>query len=154
MDTTSVWQMLANIKVGTLVAWGIVLVAIITTTVRGIKNVYSFISKYKDMKEINEKQSEMLDAHEKALDDIKQSLQKISDSLEEQRQINLEYTRHMISNACLNAIDAKKIPAEALQSIEDMYKQYVTVFNGNSYVCNLVKHVRTLPIIKSSDKEG
>lgn len=151
METASVWQILANIKIGTLFAWGIVLVAVIASIIRGVKNVYSFVTKYNEMKEMNERQSKMLAEHEKTFEDINENLKKISKSLDEQKEINLKYTRHIIVDACHDAITAKGIQIEKLASLEEMYDEYVTVFNGNSYVSNLVKRVRNLPIIEMND---
>lgn len=147
MDAMSVWKVLADIKIGSLFAWTIVLIAIITTTIRGIKSIYSFITKYNEMKEINERQAKMLQEHEKTFNDINENLKKINISLDQQKDINLKYTRHIIVDACYAALLRKNIQIEQLASLEEMYNEYVTVFNGNSYVSNLVKRVRDLPIV-------
>lgn len=154
MDTASVWQMLADIKIGTLIAWCIVIIAIITTIIKGVKSAYTFITKYNDLKEINERQSKMLEEHERTFREINERLGKISKSLDEQKEINLKYTRHIIVDACHDAITARGIQIEKLASLEEMYDEYVNVFNGNSYVSGLVKRVRNLPIIEIDEVSG
>lgn len=154
MNIESVWQMLADIKIGALIAWTIVIIAIFTTVTRGIKNVYAFISKYKEMKEMNEKQSKTLDEHERYFKGIKESLKKIDRSLAEQKTINLKYTRHILVDGCCAAIVAGNIQNEQLASLEEIYEEYQTVFNGNAYVGGLMERVRALPIILNKDEEG
>lgn len=154
MEVTSIWQMLSDIKIGTLIAWTIVIIAIFTTVTRGIKNVYAFISKYKEMKEMNEQQSKTLDEHEKYFHEIKDSLEKIGKSLAEQKTINLKYTRHILVDGCCAAIVAGNIQNEQLASLEEIYEEYRTVFNGNAYVGGLMERVRALPIILSKDEDG
>ena len=154
MNVESVWQMLADIKIGALIAWTIVIIAIFTTVTRGVKSVYAYISKYKEMKEMNERQSKMLDEHEKNFKEIKDSLAKISKSLDEQKTINLKYTRHILVDGCCAAIVAGNIQNEQLASLEEIYEEYRTVFNGNAYVSGLMDRVRVLPIILSKDEEG
>ena len=66
--------MLSDIKIGTLIAWTMVIIAIFTTVTRVIKNAYASISKYKEMKEMNEHQSKTLDEHEKYFKEIKDYL--------------------------------------------------------------------------------
>lgn len=154
MEVTSIWQMLSDIKIGALFAWAVVIIAIFTTVTRGIKNIYAFISKYKEMKEINERQAKMLDEHEKNFKEIKDSLAKISKSLDEQKTINLKYTRHILVDGCCAAIVAGNIQNEQLASLEEIYEEYRTVFNGNAYVSGLMDRARALPIVLSKDEDG
>ena len=154
MEVTSIWQMLSDIKIGTLIAWTIVIIAIFTTATRVIKNAYAFISKYKEMKEMNDRQSKTLDEHEKCFKEIKESLERIDKSLAEQKTINLKYTRHILVDGCCAAIIAGNIQNEQLASLEEIYDEYRTVFNGNAYVGGLMERVRTLPIILNKDEDG
>ena len=154
METASVWKILSDIKIGTLFAWCVVIIVIITTIIKGVKSAYAFITKYNDLKEINERQSKMLEEHEQTFREINERLGKISKSLDEQKEINLKYTRHIIVDACHDAITARGIQIERLASLEEMYDEYVNVFNGNSYVSGLVKRVRNLPIIEIDETNG
>ena len=154
MEVTSIWQMLSDIKIGTLIAWTMVIIAIFTTVTRVIKNAYASISKYKEMKEMNEHQSKTLDEHERYFKEIKESLEKIGKSLAEQKTINLKYTRHILVDGCCAAIVAGNIQNEQLASLEEIYEEYQTVFNGNAYVGGLMERVRALPIVLSKDEDG
>lgn len=154
METSSVWALLANIKIGTLIAWAVVIITIITVIIKGVKSVYSFVMKYKETKETNENQTKRIQEHENTLKEINENLGKISKSLDEQKDINLKYVRHIIVDACYEAIIAKGISIEKLASIEEMYDEYVNVFNGNSYVSGLVKRVRNLPIVELLDDKS
>lgn len=106
------------------------------------------------MKEMNERQSKMLDDHEKNFKEIKESLEKIDRSLAEQKTINLKYTRHILVDGCCAAIVAGNIQNEQLASLEEIYEEYCTVFNGNAYVGGLMKRVRALPIVLGKDEDG
>ena len=151
MDTQSIWKMLADIKIGTLVAWCIVIAVIITTITKGVKNIYTYIKKYNTLKEDNEKQTQIIKDHEETLTKINECLSKINKSLDEQKDINLKYCRHIIVRACHDVIVAGNMQIEQLASIEEMYEEYVNVFHGNSYVSGLVARVRKLPIIDYGD---
>ena len=100
---------------------------------------------------MNERQSKMLDDHEKNFKEIKDSLEKISKSLDEQKTINLKYTRHILVDGCCAAIVTGNIQNEQLASLEEIYEEYRTVFNGNAYVSGLMERVRALPIILNKD---
>lgn len=152
MNVESVWQIISDVKIGALFAWAVVIIAIFTTVTRGIKNIYAFISKYKEMKDMNERQTKMLDEHEKNFKEIKDSLTKISKSLDEQKTINLKYTRHILVDGCCAAIVTGNIQNEQLASLEEIYEEYRTVFNGNAYVSGLMERVRALPIILNKDE--
>ncbi len=154
VTTSGVWSLLADIKIGSLVAWLVVIVAVTATVVKAIKSIYSFIKKYNDLKENDEKKSKMLEEHERTLKEINDNLTRISKSLDEQKDINLKYTRHIIVDACHDAITARGIQIERLASLEEMYDEYVNIFNGNSYVSGLVKRVRNLPIIELTDEQS
>ena len=151
MNTSSVWQLLADIKIGTLIAWCLVIIAIIASVIKGVKSVYTFICKYNELKGINERQSKMLEEHKRLIETINTNLLKIGKSLDEQKDINMKYVRHIIVEACHEAIKAKGIQIEQLASLEEMYDEYVNVFNGNSYVSGLVARVRKLDILDNID---
>lgn len=151
MDTAQVWNTLGSIQIGTLIAWATVFVVVVMTVFHGIKRLYEFISKAKEMKDTNEKQSKILEEHEKQFREIRECLAKISKSLDEQKGINMRYTRHIIVDACNTALLAGSISVEQLASIEEMYTEYTTIFNGNSYASVLVEKVRGLPIVDVKD---
>lgn len=155
MDTTPIWEVLSKITIGQLVAFGIVAITIITAIIKAIKYVYEFISKYKEQRETNENQTKILKEHEEMFRKINENLEKITNALGKQEEINFKYLRHLLVDMCYEAINKGEISIEKSASLEEMYKEYVVVFNGNSYVSNLIDRVRELPITKitEADKE-
>lgn len=152
MDTNSIWAMLAEIKIGTLVAWAIVIVAIVTAIFKGATKLYEVFAKYKKLKEDNEKQSELLKEHDETLKQINESLKRINDALDEQKDVNLKQIRHTIVHTCYDAISVGEIQIGKLKSLEEMYDEYIHVFHGNSYVTGLVERARSLPIVGNLDE--
>lgn len=151
MDTNSIWAMLSNIRVGQLLAWGAVIVAIITAIVKGCSRIYEIFEKYKKLKEENEQQSKMLKRHDESLNQINDSLKQINAALAIQKDVNLKQIRHTIVDSCYEALLANQIEIGRLKSLEEMYDEYVQVFEGNSYVTGLVKRVRNVPIVGTLD---
>ena len=152
MDTQSVWEVLAHIPVGTLVSWGIVIIAIIGALVAGATKLFGVFTKYKDYKEKNEKQEELLQEHDKVLAEINDSLKHIKTSLEEQKEVNFKQIRYSISHTCDEAIAANCISAGKLRSLEEMYEEYQDVFHGNGYIKTLMIKVRKLPVVGQLDE--
>jgi len=153
MDTASIWAMLSDIKVGSLIAWGIVIIAIITAIVKGVMKLYTFFTKYKNLKEENEKQSELLKGHDETLKKINECLEKMNKRLDEQSEVNLKQIRHTIVYTCYDAIAAGEIQIGKLKSLEEMYDEYTNIFHGNGYVKTLVERVREqLPIVGNLDE--
>ena len=151
MDTNSVWSTLADIKIGTLIAWAIVIIAILTVIIKGITKLYEVFAKYKKLKEDNERQSELLRAHDETLTQINASLQHINECLEEQKGVNLKQIRHTIVDTCYEALKAGEIQIGKLKSLEEMFQEYTDIFHGNGYVKRLVTQVEELPKVGSLD---
>lgn len=152
MDTQSIWDLLSSIPVGTLVAWIIVILAIISALCTVTIRLYKIFEKYKEVKDKNEKQEKLINGHEKTLEEIEKSLGEIKKSLDEQKEVNLKQIRHTIVHTCEDAIDRKEISINKLQSLEEMYDEYTEIFHGNGYVKTLVMRVRELPIIGKLDE--
>jgi hypothetical protein len=151
MDTASVWSTLSGITVGSLVAWCVVIVIIITTIVKGVIKLYTFFDKYKQLKEENANQSKLIKEHDDTLKSINESLAKINKCLDEQSDVNLKQVRHTIVHTCYDAIAAGEIQVGKLKSLEEMFDEYLNVFHGNGYVKSLVERVRKLPVVGSLD---
>jgi len=151
MDTNSIWAILADIKIGKLVAWAAVIIAIIAVIFKGITKLFEVFAKYKKLKEDNEKQSKTLKEHDETLSQINESLKKINEALDEQKGVNLRQIRHTIIHTCYDAIAVNEIQIGKLKSLEEMYDEYVNIFKGNSYVTGLVERVRNLPIVGTLD---
>lgn len=147
MQTEPIWNMLAHISVGDLVAWILVILAIISAIAAGTVKLYKTFERYKKIKDENNEQSRLIEKHEEVLKDINTSLASISNSLEEQKEVNLKQIRHTIVHTCEEALEKEEISINKLRSLEEMYQEYVDVFHGNGYVKTLVERVREIHIV-------
>ena len=147
MDTQSVWDSLSGITIGQIVAWVTVILAIISALCTATIKLYKVFTKYKEMKDKEEKQETIIENHDKTLNEIKNSLQEIKNSLVEQKEVNLKQTRHTIVHTCEDCLEKGEISINKLRSLEEMYSEYVDVFHGNGYVKTLVERTRALKIV-------
>lgn len=139
MDTQQVWSVLGQIPVGHIIAWGAAICSVLVTLYKTISKAYAFFTKYKQIKDENERQSRLIDEHDKLLQEIKKSL-------DEQRDVNLKQIRHELVHTCDDALSIGYISAWKLRSLEEMYEEYRIVFNGNGYVRTLIEKTRSLPV--------
>ena len=147
MDTQPVWDSLSSFSVGQVVAWIIVIGTILSALCAGTIKLYKVFTKYRDMKDKEQKQETIIETHDKTLNEIKDSLQDIKNSLNEQKDVNLKQLRHTIVQTCEDCLEKGEISINRLRSLEEMYSEYVDVFHANGYVKILVERVRTLKIV-------
>lgn len=152
MDTKSVWDLLSSIPIGTIVAWVLVILAIITALCTGTIKLYEIFTKYEEAKDKEQKQEKIIESHDKTLRDIDGTLKEIKKSLDEQKEVNLKQIRHTIVHTCEDALDKGEISINKLRSLEEMYNEYVEIFHGNGYVKTLVTRVRRLKIVGKLDE--
>lgn len=152
MDTQSIWDLLSSIPIGTVVAWVVVICAIISALCAGTIKLYKAFEKYKEVKDKNEKQEKIIEVHEKTIEEIGKALTEIKKSLDEQKEVNLKQIRHTIVHTCEDALDKGEISINKLRSLEEIYDEYIEIFHGNGYVKTLVARVRELPIIGKLDE--
>lgn len=152
MDTQSIWDLLSSIPIGTVVAWVVVICAIISALCAGTIKLYKAFEKYKEVKDKNEKQEKIIEVHEKTIEEIGKALTEIKKSLDKQKEVNLKQIRHTIVHTCEDALDKGEISINKLRSLEEMYDEYIEIFHGNGYVKTLVARVRELPIIGKLDE--
>lgn len=150
-DTQSIWELLSGIPIGTIVAWVLVISAIIAALCAGTIKLYKIFTKYKEAKDKDEKQQKIIESHDETLKEIEKSLTAIQKSLAEQKEVNLKQIRHTIVHTCEDALDKGEISINKLRSLEEMYDEYVEIFHGNGYVKTLVTRVRKLKIIGKLD---
>ena len=149
MDTQPILDSLSSFSVGRVVAWIVVIGTILSTLCAGTIKLYKVFTKYKDMKDKEQKQETIIETetHDKTLNEIKDSLQDIKNSLNEQKDVNLKQLRHTIVQTCEDCLEKGEISINRLRSLEEMYSEYVNVFHANGYVKILVERVRTLKIV-------
>ena len=151
MDNSSAVEALSSITVGQIIAWFSVITAIITAICTGTIKMYKLFTKYREAKDRNEKQDEIIKSHDATLKGIDATLQVIRKSLEEQKDVNLKQVRHTIVHTCEDALDRGEISINKLRSLEEMYEEYTDVFHGNGYVKTLVEKVRQLKVVGKLD---
>ena len=151
MDTQSIWDLLSSIAIGELVGWIVVICAIITALCTGTIKLYKVFTKYKEMKDKDQKQTEIIKSHEKTLCEIEKSLKTINKSLDEQKEVNLKQIRHTIVHTCEDALEKGEISINKLRSLEEMYDEYVDIFHGNGYVKTLITRIRKIKIVGKLD---
>ena len=151
MDNQSAIDTLSSISVGQVIAWFLVISAIITTICTGTIKLYKVFTKYREAKDKNEAQEKVIESHETTLKEIDKTLQEIKKSLEEQKDVNLKQVRHTIVHTCEDALDRGEISINKLRSLEEMYEEYIDIFHGNGYVKTLVEKVRQLKVVGKVD---
>lgn len=147
MDTQSIWDLLSSISIGEIMAWIVVICTVISALCAVTIKLYKIFTKYKEMKDREEKQETIIETHDKTLNEIKDSLEEIKKSLVEQKDVNLRQTRHTIVHTCEECLERGEISINKLRSLEEMYSEYVEVFHGNGYVKTLVERTRHLKIV-------
>lgn len=126
--------------------------AIISSICAGTIKLYRVFTKYKEIKDKDEKQQKIIEEHDNTLMEIGKCLEDIKESLSEQKDVNLKQLRHTIVHTCEDALEKEKISINKLRSLEEMYDEYTDVFHANSYVTTLVLRVRKLPIVGKLDE--
>lgn len=151
MASKEVWEVLSSIPAGTIAAWISVFLVIIGTVIAATLQLYKFFLKYKQLKDEDKRQKELLQKHDDTIKRFDEALLKIQKALDEQRSVNLKQMRHTIVHTCDEAISRNEISAGKLKSLEEMYEEYTDVFNGNGYAKGLVMRVRKLPVVGKLD---
>lgn len=146
MNTEHVLETIGQMQVGTLIVWAAAICTVVYAIGRTIVKAYGIFVKYKEMQDENEQQKVLIEEHDKALEMVNSSLAQIQASLNEQKDVNLKQIRHTIVHTCDDAIASGYITAGKLRSLEELYDEYLTVFNGNGYVKTLVEKTRELPV--------
>lgn len=139
MDTKSIWGILASIPIGTIVAWVIVIAAIISALCTVVIKLYKAFDKTHKLKEENNNFKILVEEHTRQLTGFECTLNDIKKALDEQRDVNLKQIRHEIVNSCEIALKNNCITTSSLCSLEEMYEEYKNIFHGNGYVKTLIE---------------
>lgn len=144
MNAGSVFESLSSLTVGTVAAWLIAIAAIITTICTGTIKLYKVFSKYRQLKDEDERQRNILLEHDTILKEIKASVKQINDSMDKQSDVDLKVIRYLLVNSCEDALAARYVSESKLKILEEMFEEYTSVFHGNGYVKVLMERVRQL----------
>jgi len=142
----SVLEGLAEVPIGTIIAWAIAISIILGTIITGVVKLYKVFTKYRDLKDKNEAQKEFVQTLAERQEETKTILKSIQKSLEEQREVNYKQLKYFIVTGCTEALSKGYVTSEQLKSLEEMFEEYVSIYKGNGYVKGLMERVRKLDI--------
>lgn len=166
MNTASVIETLSNIPVGTIIAWGSSLCAIIGAIYAMIAKMYKTFEKYKDVKEENDSlkstvaknSSDIVKLNEKIESMntvIVQKLSGIEDRLESQEQTKIKELRNTLVYKGEEALSKKQISIRAWSSLQEMFDEYENKYHQNSYVKSLRMRIeRDVEVVGKLDEHG
>lgn len=163
MDTKSVWELLSEIPIGTIVAWIIVLVTIISAICAGTIKLYKLFTKYREIKDENKEVKETVKKHDEQFETIRQEMQLFNDKIDNvintlnaQNEQSLIELRHSIVRASEEAILDGKISIRKYKALHEMFEQYSKPdANGkkhNGYCATIMEKVDLLPIVGRLDE--
>ena len=81
-------------------------------------------------------------------------LDKIIEKLDKKDSLDFKKLRHSIVQAGESYIEKGYVTIRQLKALEDMFEEYTTNYNGNSYVSTLMTKVRMLPVIGKLNEHG
>jgi len=149
VNTGGIFTQISNITIGQVVAFGAVVVSIITAASSAWVKVSKFIRKYNESKDEKTELEKTVKEHSVKIDNIEKLLGEVKTSMDEQKEREIKKLRHDLVSACESAINDGFITVSRLCSIEDMYDDYKNQFNKNGYTKTLMCKVRNLRIINN-----
>lgn len=151
METSDVIRTLSSIPIGTIIAWGAVIVGIITAIITVTIKLYKIFDKTHKMKEENLEFRQMVKKHEEQLGLINEKLSFIQENLSKRDEIDLKNMRYQIVRAGEEYVSVGQVTIRQLRSLEELFEEYHNR-HGNSYVTTLMRKVRSLPVIGKLDE--
>lgn len=151
METSDVIRTLSSIPIGTVIAWGAVIVGIITAIITVTIKLYKIFDKTHKMKEENLEFRQMVKKHEEQLGLINEKLSSIQENLSKRDEIDLKNMRYQIVRAGEEYVSIGQVTIRQLRSLEELFEEYHNR-HGNSYVTTLMRKVRSLPVIGKLDE--
>ena len=151
METSDVIRTLSSIPIGTVIAWGAVIVGIITAIITVTIKLYKIFDKTHKMKEENLEFRQMVKKHEEQLGMINEKLSSIQENLSKRDEIDLKNMRYQIVRAGEEYVSVGQVTIRQLRSLEELFEEYHNR-HGNSYVTTLMRKVRSLPVIGKLDE--
>ena len=153
MDHTEVINTISQIPVGTIVAWGGVIIGLIVAITAGIVRLYKVFGKFKKEQDAHDQHVQLLLKHEEVLDEIHDDIKKVAEKIDTEADVHMRSLKHTITSKCNRAIKDGEILMSELRSIEEIYDDYSNIYHGNSWAHVLVEKARKLPIIYDLDDE-
>lgn len=151
MDTNSVWSLLSEIPIGTIVAWVIVIATIVGVFCTGAIKLYKLFTKYREMKDESNELKETVQRLDGQFGNIVEKLDKVIEKLDEQDAQSRIELRHSIVRAGEEALINGSITIRQFKALHEMYSTYHKPDKngkvGNGYVTTLMEKVDKLPIV-------
>lgn len=166
IDTASVWKALLSLPVGTVVAWIMVVCAIVLAICGVTVKLYKLFVKYKSEKDKNDQLEKNVNEHNKQLKELDERLKTMNEEfigqfelikniLGEQRETKIKELRHDITVSGENALEKREITVRQWKSLHEMFDEYINKYKQNSYVESLMAKVdRDVAIIGKLDEHG
>jgi len=151
MDKSDVIKYLSSLPVGTIIAWILVIGAILGVIIFGLKKLYKVFEASYKVKEENDALKKMVKDHEAQLAQISNQLSDIKESLNEQDKVEFKRMRYEIVQAGESAVINNSITIRQLRALEELYEVYHKERHGNGYVSTLMAKVRNLLVIGRLD---
>lgn len=151
METQNVIEVLSSIPIGTIIAWTVVIVGIITAIVTGTIKLYKIFEKTHEIKEENIEFRKMVKDHDEQLEKINEKLTRIEINLDNREKADLKRMRYSIVRAGEEYVSSGEITIRQLKALEEMFEEYHDK-HGNGYVTTLMRKVRALPVIGKLDE--
>lgn len=153
MNTQDAWTLIGNIALNDLVTWLIVLGVIGGTAYKFLNKLFGW---FDEIKSHQTEYSELIEAVKQQndrFDKIEAALALMRESFKEQKEFNFKQVRNTIVHQCDLALEKGIITPEKKKSLNELYEEYVHVFNGNSYVSSQIARVNQLPILSNHEEE-
>lgn len=154
MNTEDAWTLIGNIALNDLVTWLMILGVIGGAAYKFFTKIFNW---FDEIREHQTEYSELIEAvkqQNNRFDKIEAALALMRESFKEQKEFNFKQVRNTIVHQCDLALEKGAITPEKKKSLNELYEEYVHVFNGNSYVSSQIARVNQLPILSNYKEEG
>lgn len=151
VDGKSIIELLSSISFGDVVLWLIVITFFISAICTATIKLYKGFTKYRDLKDENERYKIATESNTKSLSKVEKTLDSIVNTLNEQKVFNYKQARCSIVHTCDEALDKGEISASKYKSLMEMYDEYTIVFSDmhpNGYVKGLVTKINDPTLVK------
>ncbi len=152
MNTEDAWTLIGNIALNDLVTWLIILGVICGAAYKFFTKIFNW---FDEIREHQAEYSELIEAvkqQNNRFDKIEAALALMRESFKEQKEFNFKQVRNTIVHQCDLALEKGTITPEKKKSLNELYEEYVHVFNGNSYVSSQIARVNQLPILNNHEE--
>lgn len=158
MGTESVWEILAQIPIGVLIAWIIVFGIIVGVIYAGVIKLFHLFVNIKKKKDEFEELKDDMHEYTERVDKLEGKIDNVIHMLEKQNDDKRIEMRHSIVRAGEEALSEGKISIRKWKALHEMYDIYHQPDEhgivGNGYVSTLMDKLDKLPIEGKLDENN